>query len=72
MPLRLGVPLSKTLGTKDHIRLGSELEEPGVRFCQIVHSGTQVNTCLLAGEELAVRSGHSLRQDINQSSRRWS
>lgn len=41
MPLRLGVPLSKTLGTKDHIRLGSELEEPRVRFCQIVHSGTQ-------------------------------
>ena len=28
----IGGPLSKTLGTKDHIRLGSELEEPGVRF----------------------------------------
>lgn len=46
MPLRLGMPLSKKLGTKDHIRLGSELEEPGVRFCQIVHSGT------LSGEYL--------------------
>lgn len=40
MPLRLGVPLSKELGRKDHIRLGSALEEPGVRFYQIVHSGT--------------------------------
>lgn len=46
MPLRLGMPLSKKLGTKDHIRLGSELEEPGVRVCQIVHSGT------LSGEYL--------------------
>lgn len=42
----MGMPLSKEVGTKDHIRRGSELEGPGVMFCQIPHSGA------LQGERL--------------------
>lgn len=35
----MGMPLSKEVGTKNHIRRGSELEGPGVMLCQIPHSG---------------------------------